>query len=380
MNLAYIKVMIFLVLGIMVFFGGHFFLYRSFANFFGISSSSVKTVLFIVILLLSLSFVISSVVAHFNQGPVAKYFYVFSVSWLGLAINLAMAAALVILTKWLLGLFEIKPNIQYLSFLFFALAIIVSTWGAWNAFHPKVKNVEISIKNLPPQWQGKTIVQLSDIHLGHIHGPEFLQEIVNESNAQNPDLVLITGDLFDGMDGDLNAFLEPLRELKAKSGIFFVTGNHETFLGTERAFSILEKTKIKVLNDELVNIDGLQIIGVSYPEIDAFNDIVGDSKSTASVLASLKDFDSTKPSILLHHAPSNLTEAKQNGISLQLSGHSHEGQIFPFNFVTGAIYGKYQAGLQTDGDFKVYTTPGTGTWGPPMRIGNTPEIVNIKIK
>ena len=149
--------------------------------------------------------------------------------------------------------------------LFFGIAFIYSVYGVWNAFYPRVKEVSVRIKNLPPGWEGKTIVQLSDVHLGHIYKADFLRKVVRTVNGLKPDMVVITGDLFDGMDGSLPSLVTPLNDLIAPDGVYFITGNHETYLGVGKAFSILEKTKVKILNDEVRDIRGLQLIGISYP-------------------------------------------------------------------------------------------------------------------
>ncbi|MFH1385682.1 MAG: metallophosphoesterase, partial [Patescibacteria group bacterium] len=262
----------------------------------------------------------------------------------------------------------------------FSAAIIFSAYGFWNAQHPQVKNITIKIKNLPAAWQGKTIVQLADIHLGRVHGEKFLQNIVDQTNAQNPDLILITGDLFDGMDGGLDVFIEPLNNLRAKEGVFFVTGNHESYVGLDRALTALRQTTIKILINEIVVVDGLQIVGLDYSLLSGEIGITGRSSDEEKIINSLPGWDRDKPSILMYHAPINIGQAVATGINFQLSGHSHNGQIWPFNFFTWLIYGQYDYGLNSLGDFTIYTTNGLGTWGPPMRTGNTPEIPVFKLK
>jgi predicted MPP superfamily phosphohydrolase len=186
-------------------------------------------------------------------------------------------------------------------------------------------------------------------------------------------MVLITGDLFDGSLGNLEQLAAPLNRLVAPQGIYFVTGNHETYLGVQHALAALRTTPVKVLMDECVVVDGLQVVGISYPER-------GQSLRFAEKMAALPGFNPAQPSILLYHAPSQVAEAKAAGISLQLSGHVHQGQIFPLQFVTRLIFGKYYHGLHQEGDFTLYTSSGTGVWGPTMRTGNHPEIVVIRLE
>ena len=237
----------------------------------------------------------------------------------------------------------------------------------------QVKRIKVEIKNLPEAWRGKTIVQISDVHLGNIYKSDFLAEVVKKTNALHPEAVMITGDLFDGMDGNLDPLVAPLNDLKTEKGIYFVTGNHETYLGVKESLRVLAKTDVKVLSDEVVDLDGLKIIGISYPE-----SFVGDDEIVKLKLLQPKFLG--QPNILLYHAPVNILAAKDLGVNLQLSGHTHLGQQFPFNFVTKIIYKGYDYGLHTLGDFSIYTTSGVGTWGIPMRLGTQSEIVAIELE
>ena len=186
------------------------------------------------------------------------------------------------------------------------LTLLYSAYGVANAYHPRLVNFTVRIKNLPPGWQGKTLVQLSDVHLGRILGADFLARVVAKVNAQNPAMVLITGDLFDGADGNLEELVAPLNRLVAPQGIYFVTGNHETYLGVQRSYAALRTTPVRVLADERVVIDGLQVIGISYPER-------GHALSFAEKMAKLPGFDPALPSILLYHSPTQVAAGEGGG-------------------------------------------------------------------
>ncbi|OGZ41791.1 MAG: hypothetical protein A3B04_01805 [Candidatus Portnoybacteria bacterium RIFCSPLOWO2_02_FULL_39_11] len=374
MLITILKFLPFILFMLVFLFGGHYFLYRSFVGLFGINDNTIKNVIFIVLFALSVGIFLSMAIAHISQSWPARLFYIITASWLGIAMNLLLAALAIRLFIWLIKLTGANFNIPLFTVLIFLAALVFSAYGFWSAFHPQIKNINISIKNLPREWQGKTIVQLSDIHLGHIHGAGFMQDVVDKTNAQNPDLILITGDLFDGMDGDLNVFIKPLNELRAKQGVFYVTGNHETYLGTNEALRILNQTHIRILNNKMIILDGLQIIGLAYPE----DNITGKIVNESALLDSL-NFDRTKPSILMYHAPANMDQAGRSGISLQLSGHAHKGQIWPFEFFTWLVYGQYSYGLHVIGDFSIYTAGGVGTWGPPMRTTGQPEIPVLRL-
>jgi len=348
----------------------HYLLYRILMRFFKFSRPIFRKIFFIGLILLSVSFFLASAIIHFNSSFWARIFYLFSAIWLGLFVNLFIACCLILFLETLVRLFKLKVDFPRLGFFILILSIIFSVYGCWNAFNPIIKNIEVKIKNLPEQWQGKNIVQISDLHLGYIHGVDFLEGVVNQVNILKPDLILITGDLFDGMDGVLESLVPSLKKLQAQDGVFFVTGNHEVYLGLEGSLSVLEKSGIKALRNEMININGLQIIGL--------DDVV--LNVDAKLLEKINGFDRNKPSILMYHTPVNIEIIKQSGVNLQLSGHTHLGQLFPLSIFTHIAHKGYDYGLFTSGDFSIYITSGVGTWGPPMRTGNHPEIVNITIK
>lgn len=372
---------IFICLALLILAGAHYFLYSSTIRFFNITSPAAKARILVLAVFLTISFIASSILASRWENIFTRYFYIISGFWLGLLTNLILAALFCWLIIWLLKSFSSSSSSRINSIIagfLFCLAFIYSFYGVWNAFNPVVKKIEVEIKNLPANWKNKTIIQLSDVHLGRVYTKDFFNKIINEVNSLDPDLVVITGDLFDGMGDNLAELSEPLNNIKAGAGTFFVTGNHEAYLGLDKTLSILSKTKVKILNDELVNINGLQLIGIKYSQ---FGETTVD-KNEADVVAKIKkiNFSKVEPSILLYHAPTMVEQIAQAGINLQLSGHTHKGQIYPFNLITKLIYKGYDYGLHKIGDYTLYTTTGVGTWGPPLRIGNRPEIVLIKLK
>jgi hypothetical protein len=371
---------------------GHVILYHALINFLGISNVFTRNVLFAVLICLSLSFVIASLVVHWFDTPFTRAIYDAAGFWLGLMLNLLLASLFILVVVTILGLIGWKFNLRDFSIIIFVLTLVYSGFSVWTAANPKIKNITVSAKNLPAYWTDKTIVQLSDVHLGSVHRPDFLSRVVKKVNSLNPELVVITGDLFDGMDGDLDSFIEPLNKIRSAQGVYFVTGNHEAYLGVEDIFKFLEKTQIKVLHDDIVDIDGLQLVGINYPEFEGQKDI-------REIIRPGQNFFPEKPTILLYHTPTNVVSdkahakfntywypdvdfsyAKEIGIDLQLSGHVHKGQLFPFTWITKLIYRGYDYGLKIDGGFSIYVSSGTGTWGPPMRTGNSPEIVAVRLK
>ncbi len=364
----------FLLVFVLILFGAHWLTYFSLVRFFHLENHNLKLSLAIILAFLSLSFILSSLLSHWKENELTRNFYLFSNLWLAFFNNLLMALLLAWVIRW--GLKAINFNIDFSKIASFLIliAIVVTAWGVWNAFQPRVKNITVKIKNLPDVWQGKKVVQLSDVHLGHVYNGAFLKKVVAMTNTAEPKAVFITGDLFDGMDGALNFLTEPLNDLQAKN-IFMVTGNHETYLGVDKAKEALKNNpQIKILDNQIEDVNGLKIVGLSYPGREGMGFKFGE------VFKNLKNYSSEDPNILLYHEPRNILEAKELGIKLQLSGHTHKGQTFPFNFITHAMYQGYDYGLFTLGDYNLYATNGIGTWGPPMRIGNRPEVVVITLE
>lgn len=366
-------IILFLVFALLILFAAHYMLYFTSIVFFSMTSTTSRTLAVIGLAFMGTSFFLASFLDRLGDNFFTRAFYFISGFWLGLVLNLLLAISVAWIIVWLSRMGNSSVNTAILGTIFFGLSLVFSFYGVWNSMNPKIKNIEVSIPNLPQEWKEKKIVQLSDLHLGHIYRAKFMRYIVNKINTVNPEMVLITGDLFDGMDGDLNAPLKPLNNLKPEKGIYFVTGNHETYLGLNKVYNALENTDIKVLRDEVVDADGLKIIGVNYPNR-------GEKKDIVKIVQGLeKDFQG-KPNIFMYHSPVNIDKFSQMGIGLQLAGHTHSGQLFPLNYITSLIYKGYDYGLHKIDDYTLYTTCGAGAWGPTMRTGNRPEIVVITLQ
>lgn len=357
---------------IVLYIAAHWFVYFSVVHFFRITNETSKIVLTAVLIFLAGSFFLSSFVAHFLNDSITREYYFLSGIWTGVVTNFVLVFAI----AWIIEFFTRQISNPFGQIIIGSFAIIFtfvySVHGIYNAMHPVVKEVTVKIKNLPAKWKGKKIVQLSDIHLGFVYREDSLANIKKTVDEIKPDLIAITGDLFDGSDGDLGWASQYLDALSAPQGVYYITGNHETYLGLDKARGVLKKTSIVQLRDSLVEKDGLQIIGVDYP-------MQMDKKDIVQTIEKM-NFDSNKPSVLLYHAPVQIAQLKQLGISLMLSGHTHVGQLFPFRSITDLIYKGYDYGLKQEGDFSIYTTNGIGTWGPAMRTGNKPEIVSITLQ
>ncbi len=225
---------------------------------------------------------------------------------------------------------------------------------------------------MPAEWQNKKAVLVSDTHLGNVRNLEFSEKIAKLVEAQNPDLVLIPGDFYDGPPADYEQLAVPFGKIKSTYGVYFAAGNHEEFGDAGPLLSAISKSGVKVLNNQIENVSGMQIVGVGYGA-------TVNKDSQKSILKSL-NLNPKLPSILLKHAPTHIDTAEDAGISLQVSGHTHLGQVYPFRYLTKKIYGKFHYGTSSLNNTQVVTTSGAGTWGPPQRVGTNSEIVVITFK
>ncbi len=363
---------LFISIALAVLLGITYFCYYSFVEFFRITSPAGRHWTLAIFVFLSLSFIFATFIARREENIFTRAYYAASGFWLGLLINLLMAFVAAWIIIWILSAVGHKAPAALVGGIFLFVAIAYSVYGVWNAFHPRVRDITVSIKNLPAAWNGKTIVQISDVHLGFIYKQGFLKKVVSMTNSLHPDMVVITGDLFDGMDGASPGLVAPLNDLDAPDGVYFVTGNHETYFGVRKAYAILKTTKVTILDDSLKDIRGLQLIGISYPKR-------GHTKNILKTIKNMPGFVPGMPTILLYHAPVMIGQAKEAGVNLELCGHTHNGQIFPFQWIVRRLFRGYGYGLHAYGPTQVYTSSGVGTWGPPIRFGTRSEVVCISL-
>jgi uncharacterized protein len=362
-----------------ILFLGHWFVYSTFVAFWpGLTPASIGDVR-TAMLVLAFSFVAASLLSFRFTNPVVRIIYWAAAVWLGF-VNFYFWGSIVIRLAWLVIKFShlaANPDAlrSPLAGVIYEVAAFAGVYGLVNARIIRIRRVPVQIPNLPASWRGRRAVMMSDLHLGPINGVRFCRRVVAAASQLKPDAVFIPGDLFDGTKGDLDRLVAPFRELAPPLGIYFSTGNHEEFTSPKQYIDAITRAGIRVLANEQVEIDGLRIAGVMYH----------DSSSPLHMKAALSKMRSAEsqsgeafPSILLNHAPARLPIVEQAGFSLQLSGHTHGGQIFPFTWITRRVYGRFTRGLHRFGSLEVYTSTGAGTWGPPMRVGTRPEIVLLE--
>lgn len=256
-----------------------------------------------------------------------------------------------------------------------ATGTVITGYGTYRAFTPpEVTQTVVAIPKLPPSLEGLTIVQLTDIHVGPFIRRKLIDRLVEQANALAPDLLVITGDLVDGSVAQLGESVAGLAALRARFGTFFVTGNHDYGSGDRAWVEFLETHGIPSLRNRRVAIgDGggtIDLLGV---------DDWGSARRRGGgydLDAALAGRDPDRASVLLAHQPTNFEVAAAQGIDLQISGHTHGGQIFPMTHLVGTRY-PYDRGLFQHGDASIYVSRGCGFWGPPARVGSPPELATI---
>lgn len=255
---------------------------------------------------------------------------------------------------------------------------IATKWGFYQARRlPDVVDVTVPLEDLSDGLDGFRIVQLSDIHVGPTIGRSTVEGIVERVNELDADVVVITGDLIDGLVDSLWEDVKPLLNLQARHGIYFCTGNHEYYWDALDWCRVLEEHGVRVLNNEheLIEHDSGRLLMAGCTDYTAGDYVEEHASDPKGALAGAPDYDA---SILLAHQPPSIHEAAEAGYDLQLSGHTHGGQFWPWIYVVGMVH-PFATGLNRQDDTWIYVSRGTGYWGPPMRVGAPSEITLLTL-
>ncbi|MEV7727538.1 metallophosphoesterase [Streptomyces sp. NPDC087917] len=250
-----------------------------------------------------------------------------------------------------------------------AATVGTGTYGVLRG--PRVKRVRVPLAHLPRAAHGFRIAVVSDIHLGPILGRAHTERIVATINSTQPDLIAVVGDLVDGSVHDLGPAAEPLRGLRSKLGSYFVTGNHEYFSGAAQWVDHVRELGLVPLENARRELPYFDLAGV--------NDVQGEAEGQGpDFAAALGDRDRSRTSVLLAHQPIVIDEAVRHGVDLQLSGHTHGGQLWPGNYIA-ELANPTVAGLERYGDTQLYVSRGAGAWGPPVRVGAPSDITVVEL-
>ncbi|MGA4966732.1 metallophosphoesterase [Streptomyces pseudogriseolus] len=253
-----------------------------------------------------------------------------------------------------------------------AAAVGTVGYGTYGVLRgPKVKRVTVPLAKLPRAAHGYRIAVVSDIHLGPVLGRGFAQKVVDTINSTQPDLIAVVGDLVDGSVKDLGPAAAPLAQLTARHGSFFVTGNHEYFSGAEQWVEEVRRLGLHPLENARTELPHFDLAGV--------NDVAGEDEGQGPDFArALGDRDRARACVLLAHQPVQIHDAVDHGVDLQLSGHTHGGQLWPGNLIASGA-NPTLAGLDRYGDTQLYVSRGAGAWGPPTRVGAPSDITVIEL-
>jgi len=350
-----------------VFLGAHILVYKTIQNAFSISDIDTLYMMKMIMAILTFSFFVSIAIAKRVNTLVTRIIYVALAVWIGLLFHLLMTSVY----YWGISLI-FQEQSQHLGIILFYLSVAVTLYGLIQAWTLRVTPYTLNLKNLPDFWKGKRIAFISDLHLGQVHKAKLSRKVVSRLNRLKPELLLIGGDLYDGVAVDENAVIAPFKDIRAPLGTYFVTGNHEEY-GDEKAYEqAIRNIGIRILNNELVTLEGLQIIGVNYHDTNS-------SESLRDVINTIS-FDLDRPSVLVKHVPSHLNVTEEAGIDIQLSGHTHDGQMFPLGLIGSMLDNGYVYGLRMFEKMQILISSGVGSWGPPVRVGTRSEIVLITLE
>jgi predicted MPP superfamily phosphohydrolase len=317
--------------------------------------------------------------------PLARSFAWGAYVWLGFAFLLITATGASDAVVWLLGSAPASGALDFVSvarvraLVVAGVAVLAAAAALRSGLAPPcTRRVEIELGRWPASLDGFRIVQVSDLHIGPLLDRRFAAQVFEQANALQPDLIAVTGDLADGSVQRLQTEVEPLAGLRARHGVFFVTGNHDHYSGVQAWTAKVRELGWRVLRNERIRVGGA---GASFElaGVDDHHGSLVDAEAGEDLDGALSGRDPSVPVVLLAHDPSTFREASRRGVDLQLSGHTHGGQIWPFHWVVRAFI-PWVAGLHRLEGSTLYVSRGTGFWGPPMRLLAPAEITEIVLR
>ena len=379
--------------GMVIFFGVFFLVYGLINTYIILHAwqaipvgSALRAPLLVLAIMLALSFIAGRVMERLWPSSISTGLIWVGSLWLGAMLYFFLAVVVFDLVRLVNHFLPFFPEAMTRAYGVWKFRVALVTVGAvvlllgagyLNARTPRVRELTFPVAKTMEGGQSMTIVAASDIHLGTIIGRERLRSLVDQINSLAPDVVLLPGDI---VDEDLAPVVrenlgETLREIRARYGVFAITGNHEYIGGAEAACRYLAEHGIIMLRDSLAHLpNGVVIAGREDLSGRQFGGV--QRKPLKELLAGI---DTSHPVILLDHQPFHLAEGAENGVDVQLSGHTHDGQLWPLNYITRAVY-EVSWGYLRKGGTHIYVSCGVGTWGPPVRLGNRPEILHITLR
>ena len=369
--------LIFFGTALLIYFSFNYYIFSRGLQAFSITPAWRRTYIIVFWVVVS-CFVLGEILEHTRSSLTSEWIYRIGAFWLAFMLYFALTLLVLDVIRLLNYFFHFLPEMTQL--LRFRLGLItvafvscVVLYGHINALNTRVRKISLTIQKEVRGSHEMKIVMASDIHLGALIGENREAKLVRIINDQKPDLVLLCGDL---VDGDIASVLRKnlgkhLQEIKSAMGVYAIPGNHEYIGGIQKTLPYLESINIKLLRDKvLVLPNGVQVVGRD----DRDNRQLGEENRRRTLKELMVGLDKTFPVIVMNHQPFNLDEAADEGVDLHLSGHTHHGQLWPLNYITQAVF-ELSWGYLKKGNTNFYVSSGFGSWGPPVRIGNSPEVV-----
>jgi uncharacterized protein len=337
------------------------FLIINYAIFYGLSyifNIPRNELYYLILIIVALSHPLALLVLRFSSNTLVRFIYAASAAWLGTSAYLLIFFAIYLL----LGFFISLP--VQIGIVFVVIAFLVSIYALFNVTRLQVKEINIPLNGLK---ENITAVQISDVHLGPIRKEGFVKKMVDKIIDLKPEIVFITGDIFDGSS---KVDLDILKDFKRiEVPVLFIMGNHDFYQGYEDVTQFMNEANINILYNQVYHYQDVQIVGVPF----SWN------RTHLNQTIDKIDFDRNKSTILLYHLSREFETAIKSGVDVQLSGHTHAGQFYPFNLFVKLMFPYLRGLYKKDGSY-LYVSQGTGTLGPPMRLGSRCEITLINLK
>jgi hypothetical protein len=317
------------------------------------------------------TFISATLLAVRYSSRLVRWYYWFAAYWFACIGPLFGASVLFVLLEYFGPHVGVGISSFWAGVISFSIAVAFIIYGIWQSQRMEIVRISVDLPGLPPEWKGKTIALVSDVHLGDVRNAHFAHRVVKKINSFKPEMILIAGDLYDGLCCDPVTLVAPFGDFVSSKGTYFVSGNHDYLGRANDFFAAIRGVGIRILENEIVDLGGLQLAGVDFED-------TSHRKDFENVLRDMS-LDVAHPSILVKHVPDNLDLAGKKGFSLQLSGHTHHGQFWPLSLITHYLFKGYDYGLNKMDRMWIYTSSGVGAWGPPFRLGTKSEIVAITL-
>lgn len=369
--------LIFFGIVLLIYFSVNFYIFFRGLQAFAITPSWRRSYITIFWLVVS-SFIIGEVFEHTHSSLIGEWIYRIGAFWLAFMLYFVVALVFFdlirLLNHFIHFLPEITPTLRFkIGWITLGIVTLIVVAGHINALHTRVREISLTIHKKVDGVQKMKIVMASDIHLGALIGENREQRLVEIIKQQKPDLVLLCGDL---VDGDVGSVLRKnlghhIQEIQTPMGVYAIPGNHEYIGGIQKTLPYLESINIKILRDKTITLpNGVQLIGRD----DRDNRGANGESQRKSLSELMNGMNHEYPIIVMNHQPFHHEEAVNQKTDLHLSGHTHHGQLWPLNYLTDAIY-EVSWGFLKKEETNIYVSSGFGSWGPPVRTGNTPEVV-----